>query len=349
MPVKSQLCQRQKDNSQGTRADELNYSLAAAEVLAACGGICTDSAMTSTTGDASQTPSVAANLFASTDVTSQNLEALLCMPWQKPSTTSTPLHPAQSSADNAQTQAKISALLLQAAAPILGLHELTSSDLNSKQGSSALVHKALQDSDASVQAAAILLLPVIVANTAEAAKGSARGQPTVGIRLLQKGLDCLSDLVHQGGSTSGAVKLALAHALGGFVSMQAVAEHRAVALCKAAEALQVIRQSGSKSSTGKDSRTSGKSANGPFSSSGQSGLHCWPVLKQNLQELPVTGHSGALVPVKAIRGFADALLSGGHDSPQGLEKVLHNAMSCGGQVKRVYRGSHIKGYITGMR
>lgn len=280
--------------------------------------------MTPLTADTPQTPAVAASMFASTDVTSQHLEALLCMPWDILSTTSPTQASAHSSASNdAQLQAKFGALLLQAAAPILGLHDLASSDQTNKQGSSGLIHKALQDSDASVQAAAIVLLPVMVANTAEAAKGSARGQPAVGIRLLQKGLDCLSDLLHQGASTPSVVKVALAHALGGFVSMQAVAEHRATALCKASEALLVICQTG-RTTTGKDSgSSSSKPANGPFSF--LSGLHCWPVLKQNLQALPVTAHGGASVPTKAIRSFADALLSPGHDGPRGLEKVPHVA------------------------
>ena len=282
--------------------------------------------MTPLTADTPQTPAVAASMFASTDVTSQHLEALLCMPWDKPSTTSPTQRSAHSTTSNdAQLQAKISALLLQAAAPVLGLHNLVSSDLNNKQGSSGLIHKALQDSDASVQAATIVLLPAMVANTAEAAKGSARGQPTVGIRLLQKGLDCLSDLIHQGGSTPGVVKVALAHALGGFVSMQAVAEHRATALCKASEALLVICQSG-RTTIGKESgKSTGKPANGPFSF--LSGLQCWPVLKQNLHVLLVTGH-GMAVPVKAIRSFADALLSPGHDGPGGVDKVPQLACPC---------------------
>ena len=296
-------------------------------MLAACGGICTDHAMPPLTADTPQAPAVAASMFSSTGVTSQHLEALLCMPWKQPSTPSPPQQSAQTStASDAQSQAKISALLLQAAAPTLGLYDLSSSDLNSKRGSSGLIHKALQESDASVQAAAIVLLPVMVANTAEAAKGSARGQATVGIRLLQKGLDCLSSFLHHEDSILGVVKLALAHALGSFVSMQAVTEHRAIALCKASEALLVICRSG-RTTTGKDSSTSsGKPAGGPFSF--LSGLHCWPVLRQNLQALPVTGHGGASVPVKAIRSFADVLLSPGHDGPRGHAKVPHVPSLC---------------------
>ena len=279
------------------------------------------------TVDTPQTPALAASMFASTDVTSEHLEALLCMPWQQHSTIS-PMQPsAQSSAaTDARLQAKINALLLRAAAPVLGLHDLTSSDLNSKQGSSGLIHKALQDADASVQAAAVVLLPVLVANTAEAAKGSARGQQTVGTRLLQKGMDCLSGLIQQGDSTSSVTRVALAHALGGFVSMSAVSEHRATALCKATEALLVFCQSG-RTSTGRDSSTSsGKPANGPFSF--LSGLRCWPTLKQDLQALPVAGHGGASVTAIAVRSFADVLLSPGHDAPRGLDKVPHLACPC---------------------
>ena len=300
------------------------------------------------TSDNPQTPPAAASMFASTDVTSQNLEALLCMAWQQPSTTA-PTQPSahSSTADAAQLQAKISALVLQAAAPILGVHDLTSSELSSKQGSSGLIHKALQDSDASLQAAAIVLLPVVVANTAEAAKGSARGQPIVGIRLLQKGLDCLSDVMQQGSSAPGIVKVALAHALGGFVSMQAVSEHRATALCKASEALFVICQSG-RTTTGKDSSTSsGKPANGPFSF--LFGLQCWPVLKQNLQALPVTGHGGASVPVKAIRSFADVLLSQGHEGPRCLEKVPYVACLRKSHLRRwCWRGGRGGGGAEGL-
>lgn len=288
--------------------------------------------MRSTTADAAQTLSLAATLFGTAGVTSQDLDTLLCMPWQDwPPTTSTPTPPAAQS-HPAQSQAKTSALLLQAAAPLLGLPELTSSDLSSKQGSASLIHKALQDSDAAVQAAATVLLPVILANTAEAAKG--KGQATVGVRLLQKGLDCLSGVLNpQGGPPSGPLQLALAHALGGFVSMQAVVEHRAVALCQASTALLELHQSGSatsKNDTGKGGRSSGDLASGPSGTGGLSGLHCWPVLKQRVQELGVTGHGGAAVPVKAVRSFADALLSPEQDGLRGLGKVLHVADAQGG-------------------
>ena len=240
-------------------------------------------------------------------------------------------HPAAQSTTFYQSQAKVYALLLQAAAPLLGHPELTSSDVTSKQGSGGLFHKALQDSDATVQAAAAVLLPVMVANSAEAGKGSTRGQPTVGVRLLQKGLDALSGVLsstHQGGSPSDVVQLALSHALGGFVHMQAVMEHRAVALCKAAEALLVLCQcdsTTSKSSTGNESRATCGSLglSGSSGKGGLSGLHCWPVLRQGLQELGVTGHAGAALPVKAIRSFADALLSPDQDGTKGLGKVTY--------------------------
>ena len=259
-------------------------------------------------------------MFASTNITSQDLEAFLGMPWHKGIPTTSTTQPLTQPTTHPQSQAKISALLLQASAPVLGLHDLTSSDLNSKQGSSRLLHTALQDSDPLVQAAAIVLLPVMVANTAEAAKGSARGQPTVGVRLLQKGLDRLSDIMHQGNSMPDAIKLALAHSLEGFVSMQAVAEHRVTAMCNASEALLVICQCGRTNTTGKDSSTISKAADGWFTS--LSGLHCWPAVKQqNLHALPVTGHGGASLPVKAIRSFADVLLSAGHEDPRGLAQV----------------------------
>lgn len=301
----------------------------------------------SSTGDAAPTSSVAATLFASADVTSHQLEVLLCLPWHTPpSTTSTTQgepparqsttqgdHPAVQSTTVPQlSQAKVNALLLLAAAPLLGHSDLSSSDVSSKQGSFGLFHKALQDSDASVQAAATVLLPVVVANAAEAGKGSARGHPTVGVRLLQKGLDALSGVLssHQEGALppSGVVQLALAHALGGFVGMQVVVEHRAVALCKAAEALLVLRQcesTASKNSTGSDSSTTSLGEGGWLSRGGLSGLHCWPVPRQGLQELGVTGHAGAALPVKAIRSFADALLSPEQDGIKGLGKVPHVA------------------------
>lgn len=280
------------------------------------------------TTDTSQTGSVAASMFLSSDVTSQQLEALLCMPWQKlPAASQDPVLQQRTAA--VLTQGKINALLIQAASPLLGLSEMASTDFSSKQGSSALVNKALQDSDASVQAAAVVLLPVIVANTAEAAKGSARGQPTVGIRLLQKGLDCLLSLVPQTGSRPGIVNVALAHATDGFVNMQAVVEHKPLALCKAAAALMLFCQSDgriSKQSHDRDVKNVHSPSHRFSGNCHVVGLNCWSDHRQSLKELPVTSHGGASVPLKAIRSLADALLFSEepdlqHNGHQSLQKV----------------------------
>ena len=285
---------------------EYNASICA-EVLAAFGGACVTHAMSTGITDTSQVGAAAASMFGSSDLTSQQLEVLLCMPWRKlPAASQDPV--LQKSAA-ALTQGKINALLIQAASPLLGLSDMASADFGSKQGSSALVHQALQDSDASVQAAAVVLLPVIVANTAKAAKGSARGQPTVGIRLLQKGLDCLLGLVHQNGSLPGMVNVALAHAADSFVDMQSVVEHKPVALCKAAAALMLFCQCESKIS--KSSRDqNGESTHGSShgGSSSVLGLNCWPDQRQSLKELPATSHGSAIVPLKTIKGLVDALL-----------------------------------------
>ena len=294
---------------------------ATAEAVCAISGLCFLHSTKSHQADPSQAQMVTASLFATTCLSTQQLDSLLCMPWQKASDAAT--QPAsQHRAAPARSPAKIATLLIQAASITLDHPDLTSAHFGSKQGSSGLLHKALQDPDSSVQAAAAAVLPVIVANTAEAAKGSARGQPTVGIRLLQKGLDCLLGLLHQEVAQIGPVKTAVAFAVSGCVSMQAIVEHRPFALCKAAQSLLLNQQNKSNSSRSSSTANEGESSN----FDGISSLDCWPVARRNYYELPVTGHGGAAVPLKALKAFTDALLfgkqpEGMQDRHQGLHKV----------------------------
>ncbi len=305
-----------------------------AEAVSAMSGLCIQHSTNSHQADPSQAQMVAASLFATTRLSSQQLDSLLCMPWQKASDAAT--HPAsQHRTAPARSPAKIATLLIQAASISLNHPDLTSADFGSKQGSSGLLHKALQDPDSSVQAAAAAVLPVIVANTAEAAKGSARGQPTVGIRLLQKGLDCLLGFLHHEAAQTGPVKTAVAFAVSGCVSMQAIVEHRPFALCKAAQGLLLIQQNKSSGSRVSSTASEGGSAN----LDGISSLDCWPVDRRNYHELPVTGHIGAAVPLKALKAFTDALLfskqpevmQGSH---QGLHKVSTAICASPGRASR---------------
>ncbi len=294
---------------------------ATAEAVCAISGLCILHSTKSHQADPAQAQMVAASLFATTRLSSQQLDSLLCMPWQTAADAAT--QPAsQQRAAPARSPAKIATLLIQAASITLNHPDLTLADFGSKQGSSGLLHKALQDPDSSVQAAAAAVLPVIVANTAEAAKGSARGQPTVGIRLLQKGLDCLLGLLHHEAAQTGLVKTAVAFAVSGCVSMQAIVEHRPFALCKAAQSLLLVQQNKSNGSRISSAPNEGGSAN----LDGISSLDCWPVTRRNYHELPVTGHGGAAVPLKALKAFTDALLFGKQPevlqgSHQGLHKV----------------------------
>ena len=294
-----------------------------ADVIVAFAGMCITHEMSSGTADMSESGTGAADLFASTAVSSQQLEAVLHMPRQRLQSASQEalFHPAAAKS----SQSKINALLIAAASPLLGLPEVTSADFNSKQGSSGLIHRALQDTDAPVQAVAAALLPVVVANVAEAAKGGAKGQHPVGIRLLQKGLDCVLSLLGHEGSISGVLKTAVAHAAADFVSMQAVTEHRAQALCKAANPVAFVSQHIIKASN--TNRSSSATARSPtLGASTQrcvTGLDCWPRPRQKLKDLPLTGHAGAHVPFKAIKSFADALLfSKEHDLHEG-HKAQH--------------------------
>ncbi len=299
---------------------------ATAEAVCAISGLCFLHSTKSHQADPSQAQMVAASLFATTRLSSQQLGSLLCMPWQKASDAAT--QPAsQHRTAPARSPAKIATLLIQAASITLNHSDLTSADFGSKQGSSGLLHKALQDPDSSVQAAAAAVLPVIVANTAEAAKGSARGQPSVGIRLLQKGLDCLLGLLHHEAAQTGPVKTAVAFAVGGYVSMQAIVEHRPFALCKAAQSLLLVQQNKSSGSRINSTTNEGGSAN----LDGISSLDCWPVARHNYHELHMLGHGGAAVPLKALKAFTDALLFGKQPeamqgSHQGPHKVLQRCV-----------------------
>lgn len=269
----------------------------------------------------------AAGIFASTGLSPQDLDSLLCMPWQKASDAASQHTPQHGSAAS-RSLAKINALFLQAASTVLGLAEVTATDFSSKQGDSGLMQKALQDPDRSVQAAAAVVLPVIVANTAEAAKGTARGQPIVGIRLLQKGSDSLSGLLQHPAAESALVKTSLAFAVSSMVSMQAIVEHRPVALCKAAQGLSLICQRSNRGSSSKTGSDAG-SEMGLNDTGSISGLDCWPIDQRAYSQLTVTGHGGAFVPLKALKRFTDALLFNAaadatQSGYQGLHKVVLN-------------------------
>ena len=306
-----------------------NTHHAAAEAVSAFSGLCVQLARGLHTNDASQAHAKAASVFASTSLSCQQFKCLLELPWQKAASTAIP-SASQSSTAPGCSQAKIATLLIQASAAVHGFPELSSADFSSKQDNSGFLHRALLDSDNSVQAAAALMLPVIVANTAEAAKGNARGQPSVGIRLLEKGLDCLSGLMHGEAAQTGLIRTAVAFGFAGFVSMQAVVEHRLFALCKAAQGLMMVLQKNN------DSRISSSSSDGRVTQhDGISGLECWPTDRLKYHELRVTGHGGATVPLKALKGFTDALLfskegeAGQDRSHQDFHKVsISNTFKC---------------------
>lgn len=302
---------------------------AAAEAVSAFSGLCIQLARGLQTHHAPQAHAKAASMFASTSLSCQQFKCLLELPWQKAASTPIPFA-SQSSTAPGCFQAKIATLLIRASAAVLGYPELSSADFSSKQDISGFLHRALLDSDSSVQAAAAFVLPVIVANTAEAAKGNARGQPSVGIRLLEKGLDCLSGLLHGEAAQTGLIRTAVAFGFAGFVSMQAVVEHRLFALCKAAQGLVMAVQKSN------NSRISGSSSDGKVTQhDGISGLDCWPTDRRQYHELRVTGHGGATVPLKALKGFTDALLfskqgeAGSDRSHQDFHKVsTSNTFKC---------------------
>ena len=312
----------------------ISYCNAAAEVVCALGGLCIQHAQGPVATDLSKSTLQAANLFASTSMSGQQLDCLLCMPWKQASPAVS--HPTlQHSPVPARSQAKISSLLIQSASTVLGFPELTPAGFSSRQGSSGVVHTALQDSSSLVQAAAAAVLPVLVANAAEAVKGSTRGRPSVGIRLLQKGLDSLSGLLHHEGAESSLVKTPLAFAVGGLVSMQAIIDHRTMALCKTAQSLVMTYQNSngsrrSSSSNASSGASTTRNERDFFCNNSISGLDCWPLDQRNYKELPVTAHGGALVPLKALRTFTDALLFCKEAEPKqsshGLHKVPQNAV-----------------------
>lgn len=278
-----------------------------AEVVVAFAGACVHQATQSKDGN--QTPSL-----TSSKVTSQQLKALISMPWAGSAASAGPSQLFASSQrpgssqnqTSATTQAQVSALLILAAAPVLGFPGLASTDFSSKAMPHGMVHKALQRPQASVQAAATILLPVIIANTAEAAQSSARGQATVGIRLLQKGLDCLAGLASAEGQSKEAgakIRAGVGFALEGFVSMQHVMEHRLPALCQAVKGLLYScrgrRQQLPPGSAGENSADGGCE---------HASLLCWPpVVFEKLSQLPVKGRGGAAVPDKALQALTTAL------------------------------------------
>lgn len=267
----------------------------------------------------------ASKYFASCKSTSSQLQCLISRPWLGSSASSASAQlfasSQQTHASQPQTavlnQAKVNALLLQAALPVLGFPELASPDFGSKQGLQGNFHKALHHDQATVQAAAAVLLPVIMANTATAAQTSSRGHATIGSRLLQKGLDSLlatlsTDSHGKKAACHASIKSAAPFALQSLVSMQHVIEHRLPALSLAVKHLLFL--SPSKGSNhfvcedAADSKTTDLCV----------GLLCWPPCPvAKLSQLSFK-HGGAVAPEKAIQSLAEILVP--DDAPP-LQKV----------------------------
>lgn len=290
------------------------YPVMLAGLVVAFAGACVAQAMHA--GDDKEQCVLAVKLFASSNISSTQLTTLVSMPWLGSPSGSTQLFAAsqQTTPSQPQTavlnQARIDSQLLQAAAPVLGFPELASADFSNKQGPHGIVHKALQAPQASVQAAAAVLLPLNVANTAKAAQASSRGHATVGIRLLQKSLDCLLSIVgadSQRSSRTGTnakIKSGVAFALEGFVSLQHVVEHRLVALSLAAKHLLFL-------SPCKGTQFDADAASDSnLASAACNGLLCWPPWPvEKLTQLPVTGHGGAAVSDKVLQSLVKVFMS----------------------------------------
>ena len=293
-----------------------------AEVVAAFAGTCVAQAMAA--ADDREQCLLAAQLFASSKLSSAQMQALVSMPWLGSSLASgsSQLFASSQHTTSSQLQAatlnraKVDALLIQTACPVLGFPDLASSDFSSKLGSHGVIHKALQHPQASVQAAAAVLLPMTIANTARAAQTSSRGYAIVGIRLLQKGLDTLLSVLgtdSQSSKTSHAkVKAAAAFAMGSFVSMQHVIEHRLPALSLAVKHLLFLSPNKGSAQFGADAASDSNAASGACN-----GLLCWPPCPvDKLSDLPTISRGGAVIPDKVLHTLTKILMLGGAPAHQ---------------------------------
>lgn len=295
-------------------------------MVTAFAGTCT--AQATAAGDERNQSLAAARLFGSCQATGAQFQKLVSMPWLHSSTTSgaAQLFAASqlTSSNQPQTavsnQAKVNALLLQAALPLLGFPELASADFSGKQGLQGNFHRALQHSQATVQAAAVALLPLVMANSATASQTASRGHATVGSRLLQKGLDTLTgeiDVDSHSNKATSKIKLASAFALQSLVSMQHVMEHRLTALLLVVKYLLYLSPGKGSSQPSSDSTASSQTA------ALCDGLLYWPPCPiARLTQLSVKGHGGATVPEKAIQKLTAVLLT--NSAP------AHQQVSCSG-------------------
>ena len=154
------------------------------------------------------------------------MRQLLLVPW-------TPTEPVGKDCTAAQqaaqqqliTAAKLHALVAEAAACVLGQLPLGFAAVGSRDAPAAALNNALQDPEPAVAAAAALLVPLALVQTATLSKQKAAAP--VGSKLLQRGVSMLQGLLP---IAKPVVDAAVARALGGLVDIQLAVEHPSSAL-----------------------------------------------------------------------------------------------------------------------
>ena len=202
-----------------------NLCPAAAESVSNFAALCCRRRVSTAT---SQTPA-AQQLFQDAKLGTDGMRQLLLMPWTLPGAAAKDCTAAQQAAQQQlTTAAKLHALVAEAAVCVLGQFSLGFAAVGSRDAPAAALNSALQDPDPAVAAAAALLVPLALAQTA--ARGKQKAAAPVGSKLLQKGVSMLQGLLPM---TKPAVDAAVARALGGLVDIQFAVEHPRSALAAA--------------------------------------------------------------------------------------------------------------------
>lgn len=247
---------------------------AAAESLSSFAALCCQRKASTAT---SQTPG-AQQLFQDAKLGADGLRQLLLMPWTLTGAAAEDCTAAQQATQQQlTTAAKLHALVAEAAVCVLGRYPLGFAAVGSRDAPASALNNALQDPEPAVAAAAALLVPLALAQTAALSRQKAAAP--VGSKLLQRGVSMLQGLLPM---AKPAVDAAVARALGGLVDIQLAVEHPRSAL--AAAVICVAAQQ--------------STANAPVAES----LAAWA----GCQSLPASTESTAqaALPVQALEGLA---------------------------------------------
>ena len=157
------------------------------------------------------------------------MRQLLLMPWTPAGAAGRDSTAAQQATQQQlTTAAKLHALVAEAAVCVLGQFPLGFAAVGSRDAPAAALNNALQDPEPAVAAAAALLVPLALAQTAALSKQKAAAP--VGSKLMQRGVSMLQGLLPM---AKPAVDAAVAKALGGLVDIQLAVEHPRSALAAA--------------------------------------------------------------------------------------------------------------------